>query len=53
MEAVEVRCKYCNKLLFRGHAIRLQISCPRCRRLQVIGEEKTGKSRATEAADAD
>lgn len=28
----EQRCKYCNKLLFGGMVIEIEIQCPRCKR---------------------
>ncbi|WP_241197661.1 Com family DNA-binding transcriptional regulator [Pantoea agglomerans] len=32
----ENRCKWCNKLLFKGVFKSIQIKCPRCREINVL-----------------
>ncbi|MEG0100854.1 MAG: Com family DNA-binding transcriptional regulator [Citrobacter sp.] len=32
----ETRCLGCNKLLFKGSVIAVQIKCPRCKRISTI-----------------
>ncbi|MEA1065824.1 Com family DNA-binding transcriptional regulator [Erwinia sp. HR93] len=32
----EIRCKNCNKLLFKGVFNRVEVKCPRCKRLVSI-----------------
>lgn len=29
-ELEEIRCRHCHKLLAKGHALELEIKCPRC-----------------------
>ncbi|MGJ3366058.1 Com family DNA-binding transcriptional regulator, partial [Escherichia coli] len=35
-----VRCKNCNKLLFKGGFKHIEIKCPRCKRYIVISNAK-------------
>lgn len=32
----EIRCKRCNKLLFRGNGVKIEIKCPRCKLINKI-----------------
>ena len=36
-----VRCKYCNRLLFRGFAKMIEIKCPKCGIVQEIKSDET------------
>ena len=29
----ERRCPYCNKLLYKGEVLRIEIKCPRCKHI--------------------
>lgn len=37
----EVRCKNCNKLLFLGKVQYVEIKCPKCKRVQKIGQQNS------------
>ncbi|MBB5021543.1 phage FluMu protein Com [Desulfurispira natronophila] len=33
----EIRCKRCNRLLFKGSVIGVEVKCPKCRCIQCFG----------------
>lgn len=37
----EIRCKNCNKLLFLGKVQYVEIKCPKCKRVQKIGQQNS------------